>query len=386
MNHRANVRPRPAVPGVLLSLLLASSLAGGGCGETTGSSDAGGSECELNLPSADEEPFDRLREYCFFEGDPSRQHEQTSDRVIRYGVRSKLFSDESRKFRFVALPEGEQIEFNENELWGFPEGTIIVKTFYYPDDERNPEAGRRLLETRLMMKRNGEWEPQIYEWNDQQTGAERFLLGRDVQVDWVDEEGREQSVNYRIPNQNKCKSCHADDNDLTLLGPRTRQLNRDFDYPSGPRNQIEQFAERGMLDSEVGDVSALSALPDPKDESLSIETRARAYLEGNCAHCHNPTGGASNSGLFLGIEQEDRSNFGVCKRTVAAGGGTGGLEFDIKPGFPEESIMIFRMRSTDPEVKMPELPLRTVDEFGVDLLSRWIAQMRPKGCSEGEGG
>jgi len=44
--------------------------------------------------------------------------------------------------------------------------------------------------------------------------------------------------------------------------------------------------------------------------------------------------------------------------------------------------MTFRMKSNDPEIKMPELPLRTVDEFGVSVVSEWIANMRPQGCSD----
>lgn len=356
---------------LVAALALGSTACGGGAGD-----------CELTLPGPDEEPFDRLRDYCFFQGEPARQHEVTSDRVVPYQVRSKLYSDESDKFRFVALPEGETIEYDETAMWGFPEGTIIVKTFYYPHDARSPDEGRRLLETRLLMKRDGRWKPQIYRWNDDQTRANRDLLGRDVQVEWTDEEGNDRSTNYRIPNKNKCKSCHARNNKITLLGPRTRQLNRNFEYASGPNNQLEQFADRGLLDAEVGNPEKLPRLPDPKNEELPIDTRARAYLEGNCAHCHDPEGGASNSGMFLGIEQDDPSKLGICKRTVAAGGGTGGRTYGINPGHPEDSIMIYRMKSNDPEIKMPELPLRTVDEFGVDLVSEWIANLRPKGCSD----
>lgn len=349
-----------------------------------GADASGEPPCELTRAPAGE-PFETLSEYCFFRGRPAEQHLKPSEGVVPYAVRSKLYSDESDKFRFIVLPEGETVGYDAEEMWAFPDGTIIVKTFYFPNDARKPAEGRRLLETRLLVKEEGEWEPYIYHFNDEQTEARRDILGADREVTWTNEEGKEVTTNYRIPNQNKCKSCHQLDNDIALLGPRTRQMNREYDYPGhGTANQLDRMDAMGMFDESPGDPSTLDKLADPKDESLELETRARAYMEGNCAHCHRPGGGASNSGMFVGIEQEDPQDYGVCKQTVAAGGGTGGLKFDIKPGYPEESILIFRMRSNDPEIKMPELPLRTVDTFGANLLAEWIKEMRPKGCNNDE--
>ena len=336
--------------------------------------------CKLSVPSPDEEPYETLSEYCFFGGNPADQLKPPARRVVPYSVRAKLYSDESDKFRFVVLPEGETIGFNENDLWAFPEGSIIVKTFYFPHDATHPEEGRRLLETRLLMRRGGKWEPQVYLWNEEQTEATRHLIGRDVQVEWIDEDGEESELNYRVPNVNKCQSCHSDDGEMALLGPRTRQLNRTFDYQDGPNNQIEQFVNRDLLDSEPPATGQLPKLPSPKNKQKSVSKRAKAYLEANCAHCHNPTGGASNSGLFLQYQQDDPQKRGICKQPVAAGPGTGGNQYDIKPGYPEQSIMVFRMNSNEPGVKMPELPLRTIDTFGVDLIRRWISDMEPTGC------
>jgi uncharacterized repeat protein (TIGR03806 family) len=353
-------------------ILLVSLLAG--CGESAGQ------DCELTRPPAGE-PFEKLSDYCFFDGEPSTQTSGLSEGVVPYNVRSKLYSDHSDKFRFIVLPDGETIDYDETEMWSFPDGTIIIKTFYYPHDARNPSDGRRLLETRLMIKWDGEWRPQVYLWNNEQTQAKRHLIGKDRQVEWIDEQGDDRSVNYRVPGVTACKSCHSVDNNIELLGPRTRQLNRMYRYADGTRNQLVHFNDKGMLAPELQTApQELPRLADPKDESLSIETRARAYLEGNCAHCHTPNGPASNSGLFLSVETESKRQLGVCKQPVAAGGGTGGFEYDIKPGHPDESIMIYRVKSSEPGVKMPELPLRTVDEFGASLLSDWIAQMEPTGC------
>ena len=362
-----------------LAAMLALSAA---CGDT-GGGDGGGATCELTRPEPGE-AFDELSDYCFFRGKTAQQDLKPSEGVEPFDVRSKLYSDKSDKFRFIVLPEGGKIDYDDQKMWSFPDGTIIVKTFYYPHDARKPDQGRRLLETRLLIKHDGEWEPEVYLWNDEQTRAKRHKLGEDRTVKWIDEQGDEVTTSYRVPDVNKCKSCHMENNDIALLGPRTRQLNRPREYAeAGSQNQLEHMAEQGMFDeAPSGDFDKLPKLADPKDESLSLEKRARAYLEGNCAHCHNPTGGASNSGLDLTLGQDDPYEYGVCKQTVAAGGGTGGLKFDIKPGHPDESIMVFRMESNDPEIKMPELPLRTVDQFGVDLISKWIAEMEAGSCDQ----
>jgi hypothetical protein len=119
---------------------------------------------------------------------------------------------------------------------------------------------------------------------------------------------------------------------------------------------------------------------DPHGDA-PLDARARSYLHANCSHCHRPGGGGGVSGLVLLEWEHDPNKNGVCKGPVAAGPGTGGFGYDIVPGLPEESIMIFRMGSTDPEIKMPELPNRIPDAEGIALVGAWIAAMQPPGCN-----
>ena len=106
-----------------------------------------------------------------------------------------------------------------------------------------------------------------------------------------------------------------------------------------------------------------------------VDSRARAWLEVNCAHCHNPAGPAKNSGLDLRVAAREPAHFGVFKSPVAAGRGTGNRLYDIVPGKPDESILLYRMESTDPGVMMPELGRQRVDARGVALIREWIAGM-----------
>ncbi len=109
--------------------------------------------------------------------------------------------------------------------------------------------------------------------------------------------------------------------------------------------------------------------------SGSLDERARAWLEINCAHCHNPIGPARNAGLDLTVAQHEPRKFGVYKTAVAAGRGSGGFDFDIVPGHPEKSIFMFRLTSTDAGIMMPELGKRMIHTEGVDLVRQWIAAM-----------
>jgi hypothetical protein len=66
---------------------------------------------------------------------------------------------------------------------------------------------------------------------------------------------------------------------------------------------------------------------------------------------------------------------------VSAGPGAGDRSYDIVPGDPDSSILVFRMESTDPELKMPELPTLTSDAKGTELVRAWIAGMQKSSCN-----
>lgn len=303
-----------------------------------------------------------------------------ADDVIPYDVITVLYADESSKFRFIRVPAGKTITYSDKDPWTFPDGTELVKTFYFPVDARHPEAGYHLLETRILELKDGKWTAKTYVWNKEQTDALRFKVGERVDVSWIDETGKDRTFNYHVPNENQCNGCHAQHKILAPLGPRTRQLNRDNDYGKGPENQIDHLKSLGLLTGMIPAVAARPTLPDPFGKA-PVGERARAYLEGNCAHCHRAGGGGGASGLDLGLEITDPLDLGICRVPSAAGPGSGGNTFDVLPGSPDKSIMIYRVESTDPQIKMPELPTSTVDKKGAALLREWIASMPPDACN-----
>jgi uncharacterized repeat protein (TIGR03806 family) len=322
-----------------------------------------------------DEPPEKLSQYGLFVGNGSTQEPVPG--VIPYDLNSALFSDYADKFRFVKLPPGTSAEYRDDQAFEFPIGTIIAKTFAYPKDARNRALGRRLLETRILKREPQGWTGLPYIWNAQQTEAVLDVAGDMVDVSWTDDQGRERTNNYIIPNSNQCKGCHKLGEEMQPIGPKARHLNRDFAYAHGSENQLAFWMRTGALvgSPQPSDAPRLAVWNDP--DSGTLDERARAWLEINCAHCHNPAGPARNSGLDLMAGQKGPTQFGIFKTPVAAGRGTGGRDFDIVPGMPDKSIMAFRISSIDPGIMMPELGKRLVHEAGADLVRQWIAAMPP---------
>jgi uncharacterized repeat protein (TIGR03806 family) len=251
----------------------------------------------------------------------------------------------------------------------------LIKNFYYLNDERDPGEGRRIIETRLLINRNSEWEALTYIWNDEQTEAYLEVIGGIQDISWIDKQGLKQNVNYVIPNQNQCKSCHLTGNKQIPLGPKVSNLNRTFTYAEGAMNQLDKWTSVGYLQGyNPSDQHAKLAVWNDIT-SGTIHERAIAYLDVNCGHCHNPEGSANTSGLQLVAGTTPDISLGIFKATVSAGAGTGGHTYSIVPGKPEESVMIYRMNSTDPGAMMPELGRTIVHKEGVELIGEWISRM-----------
>ena len=144
-------------------------------------------------------------------------------------------------------------------------------------------------------------------------------------------------------------------------------------YSTGKQNQLKYWAAHNMIDLPTGNISSNANWSDKK---ASSESKARAYLDVNCGFCHSAKGPANTSGLFLDIYNNNPTSLGVNKTPVAAGRGSGGLQFDIVPGNPSKSILIYRMTSTDPGISMPEIGREQIHKEGVAVISEWIKGMK----------
>lgn len=290
-----------------------------------------------------------LPEFGFFADGPGQV---PAPGVTPYRLNTPLWSDGSEKLRFLYLPPGTTAKAGGEGLLDLPVGAALIKTF---------KMEGRLIETRVLLHRAEGWVALPYKWNEAQSEARLALAGGRVALTTP----AGQAISYAVPNKNQCKECHALAGTVTPIGPKARNLATAW---------LESQHKAGRLDA-VPAVAVRVPLWEER-ATAPIELAARGYLDANCAHCHNPAGSASNSGLDLRWEQADPALLGVLKRPVAAGRGAGTFEYDIVPGDPDHSILTYRMGSLEGGVSMPELGRASVDPAGLEVVRRWIAGMR----------
>lgn len=313
--------------------------------------------------------------------------------VVPYALNMPLFSDYALKLRTVWMPPGEQAVYRARGPLEFPVGTILSKTFHYEkaagfahgsmrvsarDEEPELADGRLpldryvLVETRLLVRYADGWRAYPYVWNDRQDDAYLAPAG-DMRTITAVRDGAERLFTYLVPDTNQCAACHVTNHGsgaLTPVGPKAWQLNRAFAEHGTGSSQLAEWAAAGLLDGLPDDVPAGPNWFEPG--TASLDQRARAYLDANCAHCHNSDGAADTSALDLDLETPLGRDAGVCKPPVAVGRGSGDRPYDIYPGRPDLSILVYRMQETDPAIAMPELGRSTVHSEAVELVARWI--------------
>jgi len=316
-------------------------------------------------------PAPTLASYRLFTDDGARV---PSVGLTPYALNTPLFSDYAEKQRYVFMPPGQHAQYRGAGLLDLPVGAVLVKTFAYPTDFRKPQIRLRFIETRLLIHRPDGWVPLTYVWNDAQTEAVLKRAGARTEVSYIDAKGGQMTFSYAVPNVNQCKECHQLGEALTPIGPKARNLNGDYPYEGGTENQLAHWTRTGILQGAPAPAAAPKT-PRWDDPNSAVQARALAYLDANCAHCHNPQGAASNSGLYLEYERAESVARGLGKRPVAAGKASADLDFDIAPGEPDRSILIHRMESREPGVMMPELGRSLVHSEGVDVVRAYVKQL-----------
>lgn len=229
---------------------------------------------------------DSLSSYAIFEGDWSALIPKAGVELLE--LSAPLFTDYAHKQRLVRLPEGTSMEIDGDGEIIFPDGTLLTKTFFYFLDERNPDLGKRIIETRLEIKQAGIWNVATYLWNDEQDEALLTISGHDTPIEWINESGQSISTLYHVPDENECIACHQSNGSMSPIGPKLRNLNRAVNRAGHTINQLNYLQEKGLLANF--DISTVSTIVDYNQVQFTVADRARAYLDMNCAHCHNPSG------------------------------------------------------------------------------------------------
>ena len=273
----------------------------------------------------------RLSDWNLFRDDGSRfiPREQT----LVFAPANPLFTDYAGKLRTMWLPAGEQASLADGEL-EFPAGSILSKTFFYPtgDDglllesvDRENELDRarhRMIETRLLVRREDGWHAMAYVWNEEQTEAFLRVAGASVPASLRRESGVTEFV-YFVPNENQCAGCHVTvhpDGPLHPLGAVAGQL-ADRGCESRWRKPVPIAGDAGT------GLARCSARPAPGGFLGRRPGRSRIPGPGLHEYPLRPLPQSRRRGGHLGTgarrHHRNPLELGVCKTPVAAGGGAG---------------------------------------------------------------
>lgn len=129
---------------------------------------------------------------------------------------------------------------------------------------------------------------------------------------------------------------------------------------------MDGFVSRGILQASQ---SKSQPWPATSDEDASLEQRARAWLDINCASCHQPDG-PGNAAIDLRAATP-LNKTGMIDVVPAQGDlGIRGARI-IAPGKPSKSTLWLRVCKREPGF-MPPLATEVVDTAGSSLLREWI--------------
>ncbi|MEL6253811.1 MAG: hypothetical protein AAFR87_17515, partial [Bacteroidota bacterium] len=289
----------------------------------------------------------KLSAYNIFEGNAADLIPAQDYHLVE--LSSTLFTDYAHKQRLIKVPPGAKISRLNDGSMDYPDGTILTKTFFYQKDERDTSLGKRIIETRLEIKENGKWNIATYLWNEAQTDASLSLDGFDTPVNWINAAGIDKSSFYHVPSQNECMTCHQSYSKINPIGPSLRNLNRLVERNGTVLNQLSHLQTEGVLNDF--DIAQVSQIVDYKDTSVSLSERARAYLEMNCAHCHNPSGW-------------DKANQ---------------RQFDFRYEIPlEETGMLYKKEKISRTMlngRMPFIGTTLLDEDGISLITDYLKSL-----------
>ncbi|HSV83323.1 MAG TPA: c-type cytochrome domain-containing protein [Ramlibacter sp.] len=275
-------------------------------------------------------------------------------RVREFAPRFPLWSDGSAKRRWILLPEGAFIDASDADRWEFPPGTRFWKEFAV--------AGRP-VETRLIERlASGQWRFVAYVWDE---------AGRDAKL--APESGFKSlpvagapGGKYRIPSKQDCLACH-ESAAAPVLGFSAVQLSR---APAPGLPDLRALVREGWLRGLPAGVEARDI-----DARTPVEHAALGYLHGNCANCHN----GSEQRVPVQLDLQQRFHPGrkqMALRTLLgesrfreAGRDNAAV---IVPGHAADSVLIDRMRSTNPMTRMPPIATVVPDESALAVLRDWI--------------
>lgn len=330
-------------------------------------------------------PYTNLSDYHFFVGQIKNQIPSLN--VLPYEPASSLFTDYAHKKRFVWMPNGTSATYNgDDNVFNFPTGAVLIKSFYYENVQSINNVAvnneQKIIETRLLIKKSNGWYAYDYVWNAAQNEAvlESTNNGVFVPLTFTDE-GTTRTIDYKVPSQTECSTCHKINVNQTgektiPIGPKPQNLNTIYNYSSGSENQITKWKNVGFLGNDMPALSAIKSTVDWRDTSKSLESRARSYIDMNCAHCHRDGGHCDYTPQRFNFSNTNLETVGLCLTPLSQ---IPNAPFVINGGNAVQSELFVRINTNVGDLKMPIIGRSVIHEEGVQLIRDWINSL-PSSC------
>ena len=290
--------------------------------------------------------------------------------LIPYNVNVPLWSDGAAKKRWMA-PARSPIVFAPEGEWTFPAGTVFVKHFDLPIDERHANRKRRLETRLLVVDGTGNGYGVTYKWRPDNREADLLRDSRREDISIQTASGTRKQTWY-YPSSADCLTCHTAAAKF-VLGVKTRQLNAPFTYPATgiSDNQLRAWNYLGLFDRRLDEpqIAGFRRLAPLEDARASLTDRVRSYLDANCANCHRP-------GHIIRATFDARFDTPLLRQglldvpTVSDSLNLANPRI-IACGDAGRSMMAQRMKRAD-KYRMPPLASALPDSAAVHLLERWI--------------
>jgi len=322
-------------------------------------------------------PYPKLSDYHFFEG-PMKDQKPAAG-VLIYEPASSLFTDYAHKKRFIWLPKDTKATYEgDDKVLNLPVGSAIIKNFYYDNVQNTtPIGSTRIIETRIMIRKATGWIFAEYVWNTAQTEAYLDMTGSNTTIEWKDNNNITHVVDsYRIPSDQQCMTCHKFNEQPIPIGIKPQNLNYNFSFSSGIKNQLAKWIEVGYLENNLP--TTISSTVNYEDTTKPLDLRVRSYLDINCAHCHQTNSHCDYRPMrFAFSETTNITNMGVCVSTQDMADFPPALGKIVNPNNINRSMMYYRLNTDNESYRMPLLGRTEIHAEGVALIEQWINSLSP---------
>ncbi len=288
--------------------------------------------------------------------------------LVAYDVNLPFWSDHALKRRWFGIPDPNAlIGFSREGNWSLPEGMVWVKHFDIETTRGDPATKKR-LETRVIVRNASGNYGVSYRWNEAGTSAS-LVPAEGVDFDLaITDSGMTVNQRWRIPSRAECSICHSSQAGHALSF-RTRQLNRTGSIAGIGGNFIKLLEDAHYLENLDTPPSILPRHIAPEEAEFSTEERARAYLDVNCAYCHNDAG-------TVPAGWDARTSLPLFETGLVNGFPEGGIQHPndrlIVPELDQRSVIVHRAAARNGYGRMPPIASNVVDQEGVQLLTDWI--------------